>query len=72
MACNLIKIVLYASSIILHAGVETSAGEHLEKLMFSGSMTEEEFFEWLKSKGISDKDCKTLSGKYTSATEYLN
>ena len=28
------------------------------------SMSNEDFFKWLGSKGISDKDCKTLSGKY--------
>ena len=33
-------------------------------LMFSSSMSDEDFFKWLRSKGISDKDCKTLSGRY--------
>ena len=33
-------------------------------LMFSSSMSDEDFFKWLRSKGISDKDCKSLSGKY--------
>ena len=33
-------------------------------LTFSSSMPDEDFFKWLRSKGISDKDCKTLSGKY--------
>ena len=33
-------------------------------LMFSSSMSDEDFFKWLRLKGISDKDCKTLSGKY--------
>ena len=33
-------------------------------LTFSSSMSDEDFFKWLRSKGISDKDCKTLSGKY--------
>ena len=32
-------------------------------LNFSSSMSEEDFFKWLKSKGVSEKDCKTLSGK---------
>ena len=31
---------------------------------FNSAMTEEEFFKWLKSKGVSEKDCKTLSGSY--------
>ena len=30
--------------------------------MFNSSMSEEDFFKWLKSKGIGEKDCKTLSG----------
>ena len=42
-------------------GVEAPAEE---KAMFNRSMSEEDFFEWLKSKGISDKDCNTLSGNY--------
>ena len=32
-------------------------------LTFS-SMSDEDFFKWLRSKGISDKDCKILPGKY--------
>ena len=32
-------------------------------LMLSSSTSNEDFFKWLGSKGISDKDCKTLSGK---------
>ena len=43
-----------------------------EQVMFNSSMSEEDFFKWLKSRGISDKDCKTLSGKCASITEYLN
>ena len=33
-------------------------------LIFSSSMSDEDYFKWLRSKGISGKDCKTLSGKY--------
>ena len=33
-------------------------------LTFSSSMSDEYFIKWLRSKGISDIDCKTLSGKY--------
>ena len=36
-----------------------------QKLKFSSSMSDEDFFKWLRSKGISDKDCKILPGKYT-------
>ena len=39
-------------------------------LTFSSSMSDEDFFKWLRSKGISDKDCKTLSGKCNVATDY--
>ena len=31
-------------------------------LMFSSFMSDDDFFKWLRSKGISAKDCKTLSG----------
>ena len=43
----------------IFAGVEAPAEE---KVMFNRSMSEEDFFEWLKSKGIGEKDCNTLSG----------
>jgi hypothetical protein len=33
-------------------------------LTFSSSMSDEDFFKWLRSKGVNDKDCKTLTGKY--------
>ena len=33
-------------------------------LTFSSSMSDEDFFKWLRSKGINNKDCKALSGKY--------
>jgi hypothetical protein len=33
-------------------------------LTFSSSMSNEDFFKWIGSKGISDKDCNTLSGMY--------
>ena len=40
-------------------------------LTFSSTMSDGDFFKWLRSKGIHDKDCKTLSGKYiSSATDY--
>jgi hypothetical protein len=35
-----------------------------QKLMFSSFMFDEDFFQWLRSKGVNDKDCKTLSGRY--------
>ena len=33
------------------------------QVTFNSSMSEEDFFKWLRSKGVSDKDCKILSGK---------
>ena len=36
-----------------------------QKLIFSSYMSDDDFFKWLKSKGVSDKDCSTLSGKYS-------
>ena len=41
---------------------DVSSATH--NLTFSSSMSDEDFFKWLSSKGVSDKDCKTLSGKY--------
>ena len=39
-------------------------------------MSDEDFFKWLSSKGMSDKDCKTLSGRYkvtlTTIISYLS
>ena len=35
-------------------------------LKFSSTMSDDDFFKWLLSKGISEKDCNTLSGTYTS------
>jgi hypothetical protein len=32
-------------------------------LMFGSSMSDEDFFKWLRVKGVNEKDCKTLSGK---------
>ena len=59
MLCILVRLTFaYASNkyCILHTGVVK------EQVMFNSSMSEEEFFKWLKSRGISDKDCKALSG----------
>ena len=46
----------------LLAGVKMPT-DHKEQMMFNRSMSEEDFFKWLSSRGVSDKDCKTLSGK---------
>ena len=42
---------------------ESDVAPATRDLTFSSSMSEEDFFKWLKSKGLSDKDCNTLSGK---------
>ena len=43
----------------------TEIGVSAEEQTLNSSMTEEEFFTWLKSRGISDEDCNALSGKYS-------
>ena len=52
-----IKIAMYLH---LHAGVELPAEPWMT---FNTSMSEDDFFKWLKRRGVSDKDCNTLSGK---------
>ena len=44
----------------LHAGVGASSEEQLQ---YNRSMSDEDFCRWLRSRGISEKDCKALSGK---------
>ena len=33
------------------------------EMIFSTSMSEEHFLKWLKSRGVSERDCKTLIGR---------
>ena len=35
-------------------------------LKFSSTMSDDDFFKWLLSQGISEKDCNTLLGTYAS------
>ena len=35
----------------------------VDEVTFNSSMSDENFFKWLKSRGIGDKDRKALSGK---------
>ena len=35
-------------------------------LKFSSTMSDDNFFKWLRSKGVSEKDCNTLLGTYAS------
>ena len=37
--------------------------EKQAEVTFNSSMSEDNFFKWLRLRGVSDKDCKTLSGK---------
>ena len=41
-----------------------SAEDEKGNLKFSSTMSGGDFFKWLLSKGISEKDCSTLSGAY--------
>ena len=41
-----------------------SAKVRIPNMTFSSSMSDEDFFKWLRSKGVNNKDCKTLSGRY--------
>ena len=51
---------------MLCAGVKVPAEDEKGNLKFSSTMSDDDFFKWLRSKGISEKDCNTLSGMYTS------
>ena len=42
-----------------------------ERATFNSFMSQEEFFKWLMSWGVSDKDCNTLSGKFSLIDDYL-
>ena len=49
-----------------HTGIGSSSEEQLS------SMSEGDFFQWLQSRGISEKDCKALSGKLNVAIVYMH
>ena len=46
----------------MHAGVKVPAEDEKGNLKFSSTTSDDDFFKWLRSKGISEKDCSTLSG----------
>ena len=46
------------------AGVIVPAEDEKGNLKFSSTMSDDDFFKWLRVKGINEKDCSTLSGKY--------
>jgi hypothetical protein len=56
----------------VHAGlgVKVPAKDEKGNLKFSSSMSDGDFFKLLQSKGISEKDCNTLSGTYTNSTDF--
>ena len=45
----------------IHVGIDVAV--EVQMTLFNSSMSEEDFFTWLRSRGVSVKDCKTLSGK---------
>ena len=45
--------------VYMYAGIGAPS---VRQEVFNSSMSEEEFFKWLKSRGVSEKDCQTLSG----------
>ena len=49
-----------------YAGVKVPAEDEKGDLKFSSTMSGDDFFKWLLSNGISEKDCSTLSGMYNS------
>jgi hypothetical protein len=50
---------------VTYAGVTVPAEDEKVSLKFSSTMSNGDFFKWLQSKGISEKDCNTLLGMYT-------
>ena len=50
----------FNNNCFIHVGVEVPVEVEMTS---NSSMSEEDFFKWLRSRGVSDKDCKTLSGK---------
>ena len=49
------------------AGVKVPVEDEKGNLKFSSTMSDDDFFKWLRSKGISEKDCNTLLGMYASS-----
>ena len=50
----------------MYAVVKVPAEDDKGNLKFSITMSGGNFFKWLLLKGISEKDCSTLSGKCTN------
>ena len=43
-----------------------SAEDEKGNLKFSSTMSDDDFFKWLRSQGVSERDCNTLLGMYAS------
>ena len=41
-----------------YADIKVPTNVQTQNMTFSSSMSDEDFFKWLRSKGISDKDCR--------------
>ena len=53
------------------AGIKVPAKDQQANLKFSSTMSDGDFFKWLQSKGISERDCNALSGWYIYQYLYL-
>ena len=60
---------MYTVYHFLLAGVEVSA-DHEKQMTFNSSMSKEDFYKWLRSRGISEEDGKTLISKYNNIICY--
>ena len=49
----------------IHVGVQVPTDA---QIIFNSSMSDEDFFKWLRLRGVNDKDCKTLTGRKILAT----
>ena len=61
---NNIELAVYTITFISLwcAGVKVSAEDEKGNLKFRSAMSDDDFFKWLRSKGISEKDGNTLIG----------
>ena len=67
LACSCVKLILHFNiniNFVDRCSDPPDVPTATHNLTFSSSMSDEDFFKWLRSKGISDKDCKILPGKY--------
>ena len=57
---NNVIVLKFSCMCFICVGIEMPAAA---KVTFDSSMSEAEFFKWLQGRGVSEKDCKILSGK---------